>query len=206
MSIKERVEAILSMDDPNNYEDADCAIESIVEEFEDLTDSEHYEVCEIVEEWFVRGFDEECADVDDETEYEEDEDEDEEEEESGEDEEESDEDDRRFFDRIEKTVTFPEFRLKIAKIFRESKKLKSNWVKRHLSLIEEVDYEGEGLSEIYNAFRCYEDEMSHAPCEFEEWLRESTSLIHDAIIDAHHGICPIDISTEVEDILDDHFC
>lgn len=62
--LQKRIQAVLDMDDPNNYEDSDAACESISDEFEDLSDSDHYTVCEMVEEWFVRGFDEDAVDED----------------------------------------------------------------------------------------------------------------------------------------------
>lgn len=54
-TLQNKLQAILDVDDPNNYDCSDSACESICEEFDELTDSEHHAVCEIVEEWYERG-------------------------------------------------------------------------------------------------------------------------------------------------------
>lgn len=47
--LKAKLDRILAADMPSNYDCSDSACESIVEDFDDLTISQHDEICELVE-------------------------------------------------------------------------------------------------------------------------------------------------------------
>jgi hypothetical protein len=53
--IKAKLDSLLAIDSPSNYDSSDSACESIADEFEDLTIEQHTDVCDAIEVWFERG-------------------------------------------------------------------------------------------------------------------------------------------------------
>lgn len=50
--IEKKLQDLLSLDSPSNYQTVEDACESITDEFEDLTLEEHTDICDTIEIWF----------------------------------------------------------------------------------------------------------------------------------------------------------
>ena len=53
--IKAKIDSLLAVDSPSNYDSPEAACESIADEFDGITIEQHTDICDSVEVWWDRG-------------------------------------------------------------------------------------------------------------------------------------------------------